>query len=125
MQGEAKILYRSCILKKLFFYKGELNEILKNEKKNKENLLSEALGTVSHQQTPAPLVTCTEEQHSIIRFLVREGVKPIEIHISIKLQYGNACLLLQRNFSFEWFICCVEQFAIQEVLLSTMYRCLH
>jgi len=49
----------------------------------------------------APLATCTEEkQHSVIRFLSSEGVKPIEIHRRIKVQYGDACLSLQQVY--EW-----------------------
>jgi hypothetical protein len=42
----------------------------------------------------APLATCTkEEQRS-------EGVKPIEIHRRMKVQYGDACLSLQQVY--EW-----------------------
>ena len=49
----------------------------------------------------APLATCTkEEQRSIIRFLSSEGVKPIEIHRQMKVQYGDACLSLQQMY--EW-----------------------
>ena len=49
----------------------------------------------------APLATCTnEEQHSVIRFLSIEGVKPIEIHGRMKVQYGDACLSLQQVY--EW-----------------------
>ena len=44
----------------------------------------------------APLATCAkEEQRSVIRFLSSEGVKPIEIHRRMKVQYGDACLSLQ------------------------------
>ena len=44
-----------------------------------------------------PLATCTkEEQRSVIRFLSSEGVKPIEIHRRMKVQYGDACLSLQQ-----------------------------
>jgi hypothetical protein len=40
----------------------------------------------------APLATCTkEEQYS-------EGVKPIEIHRRMKVQYGDACLSLQQVY---------------------------
>jgi len=47
----------------------------------------------------APLATCTkEEQRSIIRFLSSEGVKPIEIHRRMKVQYGDACLSLQQVY---------------------------
>jgi len=49
----------------------------------------------------APLATCTkEEQHSVTRFLSSEGVKPIEIHQRVKVQYGDACLSLQQVY--EW-----------------------
>ena len=49
----------------------------------------------------APLETCTRgEQHSVIRFLHSEGVKPIEIHRRMKVQYGDACLSQQQ--AFEW-----------------------
>jgi len=49
----------------------------------------------------APLATCTkEEQRSVIRFLSNEGVKPIEIHRRMKVQYGDACLSLQQVY--EW-----------------------
>ena len=49
----------------------------------------------------APLTTCTKEkQRSVIRFLSSEGVKPIEIHRRMKVQYGDACLSLQQVY--EW-----------------------
>jgi hypothetical protein len=49
----------------------------------------------------APLATSTnEEQRSVIRFLSSEGTKPIEIHRRMKVQYGEACLLLQQVY--EW-----------------------
>jgi len=49
----------------------------------------------------ATLATCTkEEQHSVICFLSSEGVKPIEIHQQMKVQYGDACLSLQQVY--EW-----------------------
>jgi hypothetical protein len=45
----------------------------------------------------APLATCTKaEQRSVIRLLSTEGVKPIEIHRRMKVQYGDACLSLQK-----------------------------
>jgi hypothetical protein len=45
----------------------------------------------------APLATCTnEEKRLVIRFLSSEGVKPIEIHRRMKVQYGDACLSLQQ-----------------------------
>jgi len=47
----------------------------------------------------APLATCTkEEERSDIRFLSSEGVKPIEIHRRMKVQYGDACLSLQQVY---------------------------
>jgi len=47
----------------------------------------------------APLATCTkEEQRSVIRFLSSEGVKPIEIHRRMKVQYVDACLSLQQVY---------------------------
>jgi hypothetical protein len=42
----------------------------------------------------APLATYTEEEEH------REGVKPIEIHRRMKVQYGDACLSLQQVY--EW-----------------------
>jgi len=41
-----------------------------------------------------------EEQRSIIRFLSSEGVKSIEFHRRMKVQYGDACLSLQQLY--EW-----------------------
>jgi len=47
------------------------------------------------------LATCTkEEQLSVIRFLLSEGAKPIEIHRRIEVQYGDQCLSLQQVY--EW-----------------------
>jgi len=49
----------------------------------------------------APLATCTkEEKRSVLRFLSSEGVKPIEIHRRMKVQYGEACLSVQRTRKF-------------------------
>ena len=48
----------------------------------------------------APLATCTKEEQRSIRFLSSEGVKPIEIHRRMKVQYGGACLSLQQVY--EW-----------------------
>ena len=49
----------------------------------------------------APLATCTkEEQLSVIRFLRSEGVKSIEIHRRMVVQYGDASLSLQQVY--EW-----------------------
>jgi hypothetical protein len=48
----------------------------------------------------APLATCTkEEQLSVIHFY-SEGVKHIEMHQRLKVQYGDACLSLQQVY--EW-----------------------
>ena len=47
----------------------------------------------------ASIAKCTEEeQRSIIRFLSSEGVKSIEIHRRMKVQYGDACLSLQQMY---------------------------
>ena len=47
----------------------------------------------------AALETCTtEEQRSVIRILCSEGVKPIEIHRKMKVQYGDACLSQQHVY---------------------------
>jgi hypothetical protein len=40
----------------------------------------------------ALLTTCTEVEQ------LREGVKPIEIHRPMKVQYGDACLSLQKVY---------------------------
>jgi len=48
----------------------------------------------------APLATCAIEQRSVIRFLSSEGVKPIEIHRRMTVQYGDVCLSLQQVY--EW-----------------------
>jgi len=51
----------------------------------------------------APLATCTKEEQrstSSFRFLRSEGVKPIEIHRRMEVQYGDACLSLQQLY--EW-----------------------
>jgi len=49
----------------------------------------------------APLATCTkQEQRSVIRFVSSEGVKTIENHRRMKVQYGDACLSLQQVY--EW-----------------------
>ena len=54
----------------------------------------------SSLKTTAPLATCTkEEQRSVIRFF-SEGVKPVEIHRRMNVQYCDACLSLQQVY--EW-----------------------
>jgi hypothetical protein len=51
----------------------------------------------------APLAIFTkEEQRSVIRFLRSEGVKPIEIHRRTEVQYGDACLSLQKVYEWSW-----------------------
>jgi len=46
-----------------------------------------------------PFATCTKyEQSPVNRFLSSEGVKPIEIHRRMKVQYGDACLSLQQVY---------------------------
>ena len=55
----------------------------------------------SNVKMAATLATCTkEEQRSVIRFLSRRGVKTIEIHRRMKVQYGDVCLSLQQVY--EW-----------------------
>jgi hypothetical protein len=55
----------------------------------------------SNVKLAAPPAICTnEEQLSVIHFLSSEGVKAIEIHRGMKVQYGNACLSLQQVY--EW-----------------------
>jgi hypothetical protein len=39
-----------------------------------------------------------KEQRSVICFLSSERVKTIEIHRQMKVQYGDACLLLQQVY---------------------------
>jgi hypothetical protein len=39
-----------------------------------------------------------KEERSVICFLSREGVKPIEIHRQMKVQHGDACLSLQQVY---------------------------
>ena len=52
---------------------------------------------IEFRKLAAPLATCTkEEQHSVIRFLSSEGLKPIKIHGQMKVQYGDAHLSLQQ-----------------------------
>jgi hypothetical protein len=41
-----------------------------------------------------------EEQRSGIIFLSSEGVKPIEIHRRMKVQYGDACLSVQQVYRY-------------------------
>ena len=58
-------------------------------------------GRSSSVKMAALLASCTnEEQRSVIGFLSSEGVKPIEIHRRMKVQYGDACLSLQ--LVYEW-----------------------
>jgi hypothetical protein len=39
-----------------------------------------------------------KEERSVIRFLSSEGVKPIEIHRQMKVQYVDACVSLQQVY---------------------------
>jgi hypothetical protein len=39
-----------------------------------------------------------KEERSVIRFLSSEGLKPIEIHRQMKVQYDDACLSLQQMY---------------------------
>ena len=48
-----------------------------------------------------PLQQCTkQEQRSVVRFLFSEGVKPIEIHRRMRIQYGDRCM--SRTKVYEW-----------------------
>ena len=61
----------------------------------------EESNTTAQQQCTmvAPLSICTrEEQHSVIRFLSSEGVKPTEIYRRMEVQYGDACSSLQQVY---------------------------
>ena len=44
----------------------------------------------------APLATCTKEDRRSVIHFCSEGVKPIEIHRRMKVQYGDAYLSLQQ-----------------------------
>jgi transposase len=49
----------------------------------------------------APLSICTkEEMRGVIRFLVAEGVKPVEIISRMQAQYGDNCLWCSKIY--EW-----------------------
>ena len=48
----------------------------------------------------APLATCTKEDRRSVIHFCSEGVKPIEIHRRMKVQYGDAYLSLQQVY--EW-----------------------
>ena len=44
---------------------------------------------------------CTkQEQRSVVRFLFSEGVKPIENHRRMSIQYGDRCM--SRTQVYEW-----------------------
>jgi hypothetical protein len=69
----------------------------------------------------APLATCTkEEQRAVIRFFSREKVKPIEIHRRMKVQYGDACLSLQKVY--EWARKFMKSFRSDEVVQQAVYE---
>jgi hypothetical protein len=40
----------------------------------------------------APLSICTKEMRGVIRFLLAEGFKPVEIICRMQAQYGDNCL---------------------------------
>jgi len=53
----------------------------------------------------APLQDCTiEEQRGVVRFLWAEGVKPVEIHRRMLVQYGQSTVSQRKIY--EW----VERF---------------
>ena len=39
-----------------------------------------------------PLQKCTKQEQRCLRFLFSEGVKPIEIHRRMSIQYGDRCM---------------------------------
>ena len=48
-----------------------------------------------------PLQQCTkQEQQSVARFLFSKGVKPIQIHHQMRIQYGDRCM--SRIQVYEW-----------------------
>jgi len=53
------------------------------------------------RQDGGALQQCTkQEQRSVVRFLFSEGVKPIEIHCRMRIQYGDRCM--SRTQVYEW-----------------------
>jgi len=49
----------------------------------------------------APLQDCTiEEQRDVVRFVWAEGVKPVEIHRRILVQYGQSTMSQRKVY--EW-----------------------
>jgi len=57
----------------------------------------------------APLATCTnEEQCSVIRFLSSEGVKPVEIHRRMKVQYGVKPVEIHRRMKVQYGDACLS-----------------
>ena len=49
----------------------------------------------------APLQYCTiEEQRGLVRFLREEGVKPVEIHRLMLVQYGQSTMSQRK--AYEW-----------------------
>ena len=68
-----------------------------------------ALARLQHAQEPGkqfnkmavPLQQCTkQEQRSVVTFLFSEGMKPIEIHRRMRIQYGDRCM--SRTRVYEW-----------------------
>lgn len=65
----------------------------------------------------ASLETCTpEEQRSVIRFLLSEGVKPAEIYSRMLKQYGEKCL--SRGYMFKW----IKQFHLDRISVTDLHR---
>jgi len=48
----------------------------------------------------APIAICIKEEQRFVIHFYSEGVKPIEIHRQMRVQYGDACLSLQQVY--EW-----------------------
>lgn len=66
----------------------------------------------------SPLEDCTlEEQRSVIRFLVAEGVKPSEIFSRMLIQYGKSCMN-RANF-YKW----VDRFKSGRTSVGDEPRC--
>jgi len=64
-----------------------------------------------------PLQQCTkQEQRSVVRFLFSEGVKPIEIHRRMRIQYGDNCM--SRTQVYEW----IEKFKNGVSIVETRRR---
>ena len=53
-----------------------------------------------------PLQDCTIEERGVVRFLWAEGVKPVEIHRRVLVQYGQSTMSQRKVY--EW----VERFKL-------------